>query len=164
MLAQDEAGAADHAAQQDAEAEPEGGVEGEDERESYQCSDETAGGCSMGADLDAVVDDGTDYLDGKCPDYDAEGKLGNVQFDEEIEQGRIARDAHDVGNESPLAAAHLVACPAIDLPVKQNAEVWQEDGEDIDDTRQDNLREGRQHVQVTEREEDYEAGHRKIER
>lgn len=164
VLTQDEACAADHAAGQDAEAEPESGVEGKDEGERQQCADDSSRCGGVGTDLDPVVDNGTDDLDGKRTDDDAEGELRNVQPDEQIEQGNVAGYADNVRHETAFTLAHLMTGPTVDLTVKHDAEVGQEYREQIDDTGQNEFGDQRQEIEVAEREKQDEAGDGEIER
>ena len=163
VLAEDETGGADHATEEHGKAQPPRRVEGEDKRECHQCANHSARSGSVGADLDARVDDGADYLDGECSAYHAESEARHVDRIEQVEQGGIADDAHDVGHETSLAATHLVTCPSVDLAVGIDGYVGQEQREEVDHEGEHSLRRKWQHVEITKHEEHDEGYHRQVE-
>lgn len=118
----------------------------------------------MGADFDAAVEHGTDYLYGQGAHNDAQRETGHVQLVKQIEQGCMADDAQHVGHITALTVTYFVTGPAVELAVHENAQMGQEHGEKVNNKRQQQFGNYRQQIEVAEGEQNHKCHDRQIKR
>lgn len=162
VLSQQHAAAAHDAGQQYGHTEPVHRIEHEEQREGEQSADESAHGCRMSAHLPPDVHHGAGYLYEQCRNDDAAHVAGHVQFVEHIQAGEIRQDGQDVGHHTMLPAAQMHGLPAFHAAVGKDEQLWQQDGQAVDQRQHAQLVAEGQHVQIGEHEERQEADERHV--
>lgn len=163
MLAQDEARRTDQTTQQRAEAKPQRGVEVEDERESQQQADGGARRCRVGADLERNVGHRAHHLHRQGTNDDAQRETWHPIQVHQVEQEAVTQDGNDIGHEAALTKAHLVARPAVDLAIKEDAEARQDYREQINHEQHRQAERPGHQTQVAEEQQSQKCERRQVE-
>ena len=136
MLAQNHACRSHSSCQEQYEAEPPQGIEGEGYRIGHQRTCHTSDCRRMGADFPPYVDEGASHLYGECHYQDDADDAGRVAVFHPEEATEITQDGDDVRHDASLLPSHLMRSPTLYPAVEVDEQRWRYHRKQVDDEQQ----------------------------
>ena len=164
MLAQDHATGTEESCNDQHQAKPSHGVEGENLAEGKQSASHSSYGCGMGRDLPPGVDDGTDHLYEQRCHHNATHEMRDMECVHQIGTEKITPYGDDVGNGAAFSSTEFYEAPSLEMTVEADDEDRHHHCKEIDEQEDLNLEQPGQQVEVAEEKQRHQSYGRQIER